>query len=135
MEEPVGPEPQRVFGERAGRRLSVALLGAIAAVVAFTWRDAGKVQEHERFAEVTAVGDLNIFELPEHGAVGQPVAQIEGKTWRIADLETNRFRDTRMVRVARDEARGLTLYRPHDAASTDELYVKIEPNRYLRLKP
>jgi len=136
MPEPLASDSRPLFGERAARQLVVGLLAALAIVVAFTWWDAGQVTERERFEEITAVGDENFYQAPTRAAVlGQPVAQVDGKIWKLADTKVQGFRDTRMVRVARDEGRGVTVYRPRDGAKTEERFVKTKPNGYLRVAP
>jgi len=126
----------RISSDRGARQLGVALLAGVAAVVAFTWWDAGRVKEREQFEEVTAVGDGSSFVAPASGApAGHAVADAGGKTWRVVNGEKLNLRDTRMVRAARDEARGLTLYRAKGATKPDELFVKTASNAYLRLAP
>lgn len=136
MSEPLASNPPPIFGERTARQLALGLLAALAFVTAFTWWDAGRVRERERFEETTAVGDANFYEpLAADAAVGTPVAHADAKLWIVADAKKQSVRDTQMERVARDDARGLTLYRPRKKPKADELFVKIRPNGYLRLAP
>ena len=112
------------------------MLIGFAAVVAFTLRDAGRVGELEHFEQVTAVGDTNYFTVPSPPPNPPAVvAHGDGKAWVPVDFAKQDHRDTQMLRAGRDDASGLTLYRPREKAKADELFLKIEPNGYLRLRP
>lgn len=124
--------PRPFFHGDAARRLGATFLSGIAIIVAFTWWDAARVKERERFVEKTAVGDTNFFTEP---AAPAPMFHAEGRAWTVADPKKTNPRDTQMLRAARDDARGLTLYRPRKQPKPDELFVKIAANGYLRLAP
>lgn len=128
------PQPPPVFAARTALRLAEALLIGLAAVAAFTWWDARRSARLESFAEVTAVGDKNYFGNPDPpGTPGKPIIRAENQLWVPVSFEKERRRDTQMLRAARDQS--LTLYRPRKEAKPDELFVKIERNGYLRLRP
>lgn len=136
MREPLASDSSPLFGERVARQLGVGLLAGLAFVVAFTWWDASRVPERERFDEITAVGDENFYKAQTGKAVpGEPVAQVDGKLWKVAEPKVHGLRDTQMVRVARDEGRGVMLYRRRNGAQTEERFVKAKPNGYLRVAP
>jgi len=126
------PEAEPLFARRTAVRIGAAMLIGVAAVAAFTWWDGGQLRERERFEETTAVGDNSFFSAPPEAA---PVFSAEGKMWKIVQRKKVSQRDTEMMRAGRDEARGVTFYRPRAKPKTDELFVKIERNAYLRLVP
>lgn len=130
------PESPPLFAPRAAVRFAVALLIGFAVVLAFTLRDSGRVADLERFEQTSAVGDTNYFNIPS--PLPDPptaIVQFEGKPWVPVDFDKQDFRDTQMLRVGRDDATGLALYRPRAQANGGDLFVKIEPNGYLRLQP
>ena len=129
-------ESTPLFAPRAAVRFAVALLVGFAVVLAFTLRDAARAPELERFEQTTAVGDTNYFQIPSQPP-NPPTAivQWEGRAWAPVDFHKQDPRDTQMLPAGRDAASGLTLYRPRADAKPGELFVKIEPNGYLRLQP
>ena len=129
-------ESAPLFATRAAVRFGVALLVGFALVLVFTARDSGRVAELERFEQTTAVGDTNYFIIPSPPPdPPAAIVQFEGKAWAPVDFHTQDPRDTQMLRVGRDTATGLALYRPRATTKAGELFVKIEPNGHLRLRP
>ena len=125
-----------IYAERTARRLGAAFVLALIAVVAFTCWDARRAAQLESFSEVTAVGDKNYFGIPDPPiAPDKPIAQAENQLWVPVSFEKAPRRDTQMIRAARDASGSLMLYRPRHEPKKDELYVKIAPNGYLRLRP
>ena len=130
------PESPPLFAARAAVRFAVALLIGFAIVLAFTLRDSGRVADLEKFEQTTAVGDTNYFNIPSPPPdPPTAIVQFEGKPWVPVDFDKQDFRDTQMIRVGRDDASGLALYRPREKPVLPALFVKIQPNGYLLLCP
>ena len=127
-------ETPTLFAPRAALRLGAALLVGFAAVLAFTLRDAGRVGELEHFEQVTAVGDTNYYVVPAPPPA-TAIVHWQDRAWAAVDFVKQDLHDTQMLRVGRDEASGLTLYRPRAETKADELFVKRDTDSFYRLRP
>lgn len=129
------PRPSHYF-LGAGKAVLIGmtfLLGA-GAIAVFTWRDHGREEKLESFEQVTAVGDSHFFD--GHLPAGANVSiEHAGRTWHPGGLAKQAFRDTEMRAAGADAATGLKLYQPIGKARADELFLKIEPNGYVPLRP
>ena len=116
--------------------LAVAFLAGFAGILAFTLRDAGRTGEIERFEQVTAVGDTSFVKLPDPKAdAGKPVVTFAEKSWVPADFEKHDLHDSQMVRAGSDSATGQAVYRPREKSKSDEFFLKLDVNEYLRIRP
>jgi hypothetical protein len=130
------PETPQLFAPRAVVWLGSAVLIGFAAVLAFTLRDSGRESDLEHFDQVTALGDTHYFVVPSPPP-DPPVAivQWQGRAWVPVDFTKHDLRDTQVIRIGRDEASGLVLYRPREGAKADELFVKRDTDSFFLLRP
>ncbi len=119
----------------AASRLGLALLAGLAGVAVFGWVARAQVGALEHFEQRTAVGDSAYY---------APSSVVDGAVMKWAGIAYVRepepaikLRDTRMTRVARDEASGLSLYRYSGTQPLpypeSERFVKAGPGVYFRL--
>jgi len=112
--------------------LGAAFLAALLVVCIFTAADFASAAKLEGFSETTAVGDSNYFRSPP--ATADQVFAAGGRQFVVASQEKAKIDDTDMMRIARDETTGYTLYTPRSKPGGG-VYVKIDIGEYLPLKP
>ena len=117
---------------KAATWLGAAFLAALLVVCVFTAADFANAAKREAFSETTAVGDSNYFRSPPASA--DQVFTAGGREFVVGSQEKAKIDDTDMVRIARYETNGYTLYTPRSKAGGD-VYVKIDIGEYLPLKP
>jgi hypothetical protein len=121
--------PTAMLGASAAFRLGAALLAGLALMLALAARDHHRRAELETVEEATAVGDKALVTLPAS-------VRWQGRPLRIEEGKRESLRDTRMRRVGRDEASGVSIYQyqppPGKAPPPLALYLKAGPNEYLR---
>jgi hypothetical protein len=127
-----GEDSQELSQVKAAMWLGAAYLVALLVVCIFTAADFASAAKREGFSETTAVGDSNFFRSPPASA--DQVFTAGGRQFVVASQEKAKIDDTDMVRIARDETSGYTLYTPRSKAGGG-VYVKIEIGEYLPLKP
>jgi hypothetical protein len=125
------------FMPTAAFRLGLALCAGLAGVAVFGWVARAQVGALEHFEQRTAVGD---------SAYCAPSTDADGAVMKWAGIDYLRqpepalkLRDTRMTRVSRDAASGLSLYKysgtqplPYPESAR---FVKAGPGLYFRLSP
>lgn len=133
------PAPYR----RAALWISGALVAGLAVIAGTTAIDRARVHKLEQFTELTGVGDTAYFVVPTT-PLKPPVAAatLNGQLLFPVSYEMLDPRDTNMLRVGRDDATGLTVYRPRKPLKGEGerpreifYYLKTAPNRYLKVRP
>ena len=118
-------------------RLGLALLAGLAGVAVFGWVARAQVTALEHFEQRTAVGD-SAYYAPASDAEGA-VMKWAGIVYMREPEPAVKLRDTRMTRVSRDEASGLSIYKYSGTQPLpypeSERFVKAGPGLYFRLSP
>lgn len=125
--------PRALTGEAAARTLGSTLIAALALIAVLGVIDRGRTKSLEHFEESTAVGDSRVIEL---GADGKPAVVLPKLNGQPLAPDGGRVevRDTKMERVARDEASGFTIYRQREGKEHD-YFLKVAPNAFLKVRP
>ena len=132
-------------GRRAAAWLAIGLIGGMLVLVVLTGTDRQRVEALEHFEETTAVGDTEYFQIPAPpSAEPTAAATLNGQALFPASYEKVEIRDTKVVRVGRDEAARLTIYKSREALQPDKgarekeaepLYLlKTGPGEYIKVR-
>ncbi len=141
----------RIFAHTAAVRLGEALLIGFAVIILLAGLDKAQREQLETFQEVTAVGDRAFFPMPEQ----HPQPPVAAVTFRGDGLvpvsyEPVEIRDTRMIRLGKDESGQYSVYSRRAPADEKErgkekekldpeeakyLYLKVARDEYLRTLP
>ena len=121
--------------------LGIALLSGFALVSVLAIAGRWNVFTLEQFEEVTAVGDPIFFKSATPFESNQVATNFNGQPLRLVDGEKVEIRDTKMLRVGRDESTQLTIYSLRAPLAPDPLaskklngplfFLKIAPGEYL----
>lgn len=139
------PEQPRIFARQVAVRLGEALLISFALVILLAGMDKGQREQLESFQEVTAVGDRAYFQLPDGlQKPFQPVLSFRGQPLTPTSIEPVEVRDTKMIRVGRDETGRHFVYSSRDKIPPAEgegdakdgtfFFLKLAPGEYLKTR-
>ena len=114
-------------------------------VTGFSAVDRSRRSQLETFHETTAAGDSVYAQRPSRrDPLATPLATYEGRPLFPANRRQVSVSDSRMLRAARDEATGLTIYVPDEQAAAKmaadaipgerPLFLKLAPGKYLRMR-
>jgi hypothetical protein len=130
-------------GLRVAVRLGLALLVGLGAVLAMVWRDNTRRASLEVIVASSAVGDTHYLRLPEN--LPEPpvaVATMRGRKLFPVSARRHEKIEAELLRVARDEATGLTIYQAEPKAkdegerdSTPTYFLKTGPGEFLKVRP
>jgi hypothetical protein len=130
-------QSQEFYMPATACRLGLALLAGLAGIAIFGWVSRGRVGALELLEQRTAVGDSSYYAASP--AAEGPVLQWGGISYGLVPEGRVKVKDTRMTRVSRDNASGLSLYaysgEPPLPYPASERYVKAAPGVYFRLSP
>ena len=139
------PEQPRIFARPVAVRLGEALLISFAVVILLAGMDKAQRERLESFQEVTAVGDRAYFQLPgDLRKPFQPVAGFRGQSLTPTSVEPVEIRDTKMIRVGRDDSGRHFVYTSREsvppvggevvAKGEKFFFLKLEPGEYLKTR-
>jgi len=139
------PEQPRIFARPVAIRLGEAVLISFAVVILLAGMDKAQRGRLESFQEVTAVGDRAYFELP--GTLQkpfQPVTSFRGQSLSPTSAEPVKIRDTKMIRLGRDDSGRHFVYASREPVPPAEgeveakeesfFFLKLEPGEYLKTR-
>lgn len=145
MSAPVSEHP-RIFARPVAVLLGEALLIAFALVILLAGMDKAQRERLESFQEVTAVGDRAFFQLPDELKQEplQPVAGFRGQPLIPVSLDEVKIRDTKMIRMGRDDTGRHFVYSSREKAPSAEgareakdekfFFLKLAPGEYLKVR-
>jgi len=137
--------PLPLFAARGARWLAGGLIAGLLLIVVLTVADRARIHALEHFEENSAVGDTLYFQIPADLS-GSPAVAVtfNGQPLTPATVKKYESRDTKMLRVGRDEGTGLAIYAVRDAppgersvrgAKDDGPYfLKVGPGEYIQLR-
>lgn len=127
--------PAPLLAPRTATRFALVVLALIAGIVAWSVLERPKAAALEKFEQLTAAGDRHYYKPPDPPlAIPEPIFTWQGRPWAPAIDDKLKIDDPEMRRVARDEATGLSIYRPA-SGKPPGYFIKIDPGEFIRLQP